>query len=184
MRILTIVFLSLLLLIACSHRSPVESVPIEPLAEGGLICELEPGLCEQRCADCPDQTACFAAGGHCQAANVSYDDKGDVAGDVFDPGCHYIYEGNAACQGDPKRFSQDDCGIQNPDLILEWTISACHGPTGDLSLFDCDKICRQLGAGGGTCKTVANACAQGWNSAQCECDRPVPGPNPTVSGLR
>ena len=184
-----VLLMLLLLMSACDTQqendSPIDesAITLEPVATGALICELEPALCEQRCSDCDDPEACFAAGGACKQANFSYNDTGDNGIDVFTPGCHYLYPNSNACQGTGQRFSEDSCGIQNVNLILEWDLSTCHGPTGDLNIYDCDKICRQLGRGGGTCKTVANACGAGWDSARCECDQPPPpGPNPTVSG--
>ncbi len=173
-----------LFLSACSYQQtdqePVTAIDYEPIASGLAACQMDPEFCVERCRACDDPHACFHNGGVCLQANVSYDDLGDNAGDVFTPGCHYKYTGANCPINTRARFDQDVCSNAFPNNIWEWTVSACHAPIGDLSLFDCDKICRQLNLGPGTCVTVPNACGQGWNSAKCKCEKD-PVPNPTIS---
>ena len=106
----------LLLVSACTTlQNDDSSITLEPVASGLLVCELEPGLCEQRCSDCDDREACIATGGACKQANFSYNDTGDNSIDVFTPGCHYLYPNSNACQGTGQRFSEDSC-CQAQDL--------------------------------------------------------------------
>lgn len=104
-----------------------------------------------------------------QQARRFYKDTRDGGGNIFEPGCHRVYD-NAACpaQGALFRASGDLC--QNATRLAEWTNAQCH-PTRpiDSSRFDCNAECRRIGADAGACVTVKNFCAAGIDSAKCEC---------------
>lgn len=164
---------------AACRTAPAGAAQPVPLATGAAVCEAEPEICARLCARCPDREGCLARGGECALAAVSFNDTGDVNADVFTPGCHWEYT-DANCTQGQQFFSVDECG-SDPKVLYEWTLSACHGPTGDTATYDCDVECRRVGRGGGRCAWKDAVCA-GRRSAYCQCDVPPPPPdNPTVA---
>ena len=162
----------LLVILSGCGQSPEEH---EPVALDAPVCELEPELCEESCAGCPDQEVCFKQNGNCVAAGLEFNDNGDGNVDIFTPGCHQEYP-VGQCPNNPKFFSGDACGRNQPNNLIEWTDSNCHGPSGDRSTFDCNAECLRLGLGNGTCMVVADACGAGNDSAVCKCDIAPPVP--------
>ena len=168
--------ISVVLLTACDPSAQDKGdLSIDPVALDASVCTLEPELCEETCAKCPDKEACFKQNGFCVAFGLEFNDTGDANIDIFTPGCHQKYPAGQ-CPNNPAFFLGDVCGRNQPNNLIEWTDSACHGPSGDRSTFDCNVECLRRGLGNGSCMAVANACGVGKNSAVCKCDIAPPTP--------
>lgn len=166
-----LISLAALLMVSCSTRQKPEPVKPEPIARGAEVCKLDPAACERSCARCADQSACFANGGECTSVGGHYNDTGDIGADIWTPGCHFEYPSSECVDG--TIFLGDDCSTANPKVLIEWTLSTCHPPSGDSEAYDCDKECLRAQRGNGTCVAVPNACS-GTPSAFCRCDKPGP----------
>lgn len=164
-----------LLLLALPLLGACAAPPPAPVALDAGVCDLEPALCEKWCAGCPDKKSCIASGGECVAAGLRFNDTGDQGADIWTPGCHQEYT-DAQCTVGQTFFLGDVCGQADPDHLIEWTRSTCHGAIGDRQTYDCDAECRRAQRGGGTCASSANACGAGMASAYCKCDLPPPSP--------
>jgi hypothetical protein len=159
-----------LLMVSCTRRA-AEPVKPEPIARGAEVCRLDPASCEATCASCADKAACFANGGECKAGEIWFNDTGDIAADIWTPGCHYEYPNQQCVSG--TFFLGDVCSSKSPVVLIEWTVSVCHPPQGDREAYDCDKECLRVQRGHGTCVVIPNACAN-KPSAFCRCEKPGP----------
>lgn len=162
--------LGALLMVACTPATQQKPARPEPIARGAEICKLDPAACEESCARCPDKAACFANAGECKANELHFNDTGDIAADIWTPGCHFEYP-NAQCVNGAF-FLGDVCSDGNR-VLIEWTVSVCHPPQGDREAYDCDKECLRAQRGRGTCAVVPNACST-KPSAFCRCELPGP----------
>ena len=170
MKILVSLFATLLM-VSCTARPRPAAVTPEPIARGAGVCKLDPAACEESCARCADKSACFANGGECKLGDLWFNDTGDIAADIWTPGCHYEYPNQQCVDG--TFFVGDVCSKKDPNVLIEWTLSTCHPPNGDREAYDCDKECLRVERGHGTCAVVPNACST-KPSAFCRCEKPGP----------
>ena len=166
-----LIALAALLMVSCSKAQRPEPPKPEPIARGAEVCKLDPGACEISCSACADKAACFANGGECKTEGVWFNDTGDIGPDIWTPGCHFEYPTPECVNG--AFFLGDQCSETNPKVLIEWTVSPCHPPSGDRESYDCDKECLRVQRGNGTCVKVPNTCS-GKPSAFCRCDKPGP----------
>jgi hypothetical protein len=164
--------IAVLLLAGCFSKQPKLSDLPAPIALTEDVCSREPELCTESCKSCKDKQGCLLKNGECGSGKLYFDDRNDVGADIWTPGCHYEYT-NPACSKKQTFFLGDVCGNKNPNEIIEWTVSTCHGQLGDRKIFDCDKECKRNDLGGGTCVELPDVC-NGNPSAACKCDKPLP----------
>lgn len=103
--------------------------------------------------------------GKVSTASVYFQDDTDAGDDPFTAGCHWSYS-DPACTDDKSFLSADGC--YNKRDLWEWTLQKCHGPTGDVKRYDCERLCRAEGHATGICEPVAEVC-DGRPSARCRC---------------
>ena len=91
----------------------------------------------------------------------------------FIAGCHVAYS-DVNCTKDREVYIGDRCVLIGKVLKLkEWTNAGCHKPGAgggiDITVYDCDKLCKSKGHAVGECKeTVPQVCGK-FSSAYCKC---------------